>query len=55
MKKKKNVCKCCETCDYLVPIGDGDFLCEHNLIMVVSDYTPTENYFCCGGGKWQEN
>lgn len=55
MKKKKNVNKCCETCQHFLPIGEGDHICEESLSMVVSEYEPTEEYFCCGGGKWVEN
>lgn len=54
MKKKKKVCKCCETCEHFLPIGEGDHICEHNLLIVVSDYTPTEDYFRCGGSRWEE-
>lgn len=37
-----------------IPIGEGDHICEDNLLMVMSEYEPTENYFRCGGRKWEE-
>lgn len=54
MKEKKKVYKCCETCMNFLPIGEGDHICEENLLMVVSGYEPTEDYFQCGGRKWEE-
>lgn len=55
MKKKKKVCKCCETCVNFLPIGEGDHICEEDpTIMPVSGYEPTEDYFQCGGRKWKE-
>lgn len=54
VKKKKKINKCCETCGQFLPIGEGDHICEESLLMVVSGYEPTEDYFQCGGRKWEE-
>lgn len=57
MKKKKckSVNKCCETCMNLMPIGEGDHICEENpMQMVLEDYAPTDDYFWCQGRKWGE-
>lgn len=34
----------CDCCQY---IGEGDFLCDKYMEIVVSDWTPTENYLMC--------
>lgn len=34
----------CDRCQY---IGEGDFLCDKHMEIVVSDWTPTENYLMC--------
>ena len=34
----------CDCCQY---IGEGDFLCDKDMEIVVSDWTPTENYLMC--------
>ena len=55
---KKN--KCCETCENLIAIGEGDHICLEvaakdgdPATVVISDYSPTDNYFLCGGKKWR--
>lgn len=37
-------------CDECMYIGEGDFLCEKHQEVVVSDWTPTENYLMCKPG-----
>lgn len=34
-------------CDYCQYIGEGDFLCDKHMEIVVSDWTPTESYLMC--------
>lgn len=34
----------CDCCQY---IGEGDFLCDKHMEIVVSDWTPTESYLMC--------
>ena len=34
-------------CDCYQYIGDGDFLCDKHMEIVVSDWDPTENYLMC--------
>lgn len=44
--------KCCETCVNFTPIGEGDHICiADEPVLILDDYTPTENYFYCGGSK----
>ena len=34
-------------CDCCLYIGEGDFLCDKHMEIVVSDWEPTENYLMC--------
>ena len=34
-------------CDCCLYIGEGDFLCDEHMEIVVSDWVPTENYQMC--------
>lgn len=34
----------CDCCQY---IGEGDFLCDKNMVLVVDEWEPTENYLQC--------
>lgn len=52
-KKKKTPVRCdpacCDSCLY---IGEGDFICddhteEPDKVLVISDWTPTENFLQC--------
>ena len=44
--KPKKVCDpgVCDCCQY---IGEGDFLCDKHMEIVVSDWIPTESYLMC--------
>jgi len=44
--KSKKFCDpaVCDCCQY---IGEGDFLCNQHMEIVVSDWEPTENYLMC--------
>ena len=43
MKKKEKTCDP-GTCDYCQYIGEGDFLCDKYLEVVVEDWEPTKNF-----------
>jgi len=45
-KKAEGFCdpSACDCCQY---IGEGDFLCDKYMEIVVSDWEPTENYLMC--------
>lgn len=59
-KKKRNNKNCtpkpkkfcdpgvCDCCQY---IGEGDFLCDKHMEIVVSDWEPTESYLVCQNWK----
>lgn len=38
----------CDCCQY---IGEGDFLCDKYMEIVVSDWEPTEDYLLCEQNK----
>lgn len=50
--------KDCWGCMNMIPIGEGDHICweckEGECTFILEDYTPTEDYFCCKGKKWEE-
>lgn len=46
MKKKEKTCDP-STCDYCQYIGEGDFLCDKYINVVVEDWEPTENFQMC--------
>lgn len=53
---KKSKFKGCESCSNLIPIGEGDHICNEcgdMPAMVISDYTPTDEYMKCGGGRYE--
>ena len=49
VQAKPRVCdpSYCEECLYL---GDGAFICDEHLKIVVADWQPTENYLICQQG-----
>ena len=50
MKKKEKTCDP-GTCDYCQYIGEGDFLCDKYLEVVVEDWEPTKNFLMCSKKK----
>ena len=47
--------KCCENCGNLVPICEGDLICEEDPTQLVLDgYVPTDGYIWCEGRYWKE-
>lgn len=38
-------------CDCCMYIGDGDFLCDEHQVIVVEDWSPSEDYMICRKGK----
>ena len=40
-----SVCDCCQY------VGEGDFLCDKHMEIVVSDWEQTENYLMCEGSN----
>ncbi|MCI9626494.1 MAG: hypothetical protein HFI90_06900 [Clostridia bacterium] len=52
--KKKNIVPMCENCENFIPIGEGDHICIAGMpIIVVEEYTPTEDYFWCKGKRFE--
>lgn len=48
-RRKPKPKKFCDpaVCDCCLYIGEGDFLCNQYMEIVVSDWEPTENYLMC--------
>ena len=34
-------------CDHCIYLGEGDFMCDPHKVIVVADWTPTEDYMKC--------
>ncbi len=47
--KKPTPKKFCDpsVCDCCLYVGEGDFLCDEHMEIVVSDWVPTDNYLMC--------
>lgn len=52
-KRKGENIKHCMNCEHCLPIGEGDHLCDEKMKIVLEDYTPNENYLCCGGKNFE--
>lgn len=53
----KDVCKNCYDCDHCQYIGEGDYICDVDIteaVVVVEDWSPTEDYYYCGGKEFTE-
>jgi len=53
--KKRDENICCLTCENLLPIGEGDHLCDaaDAPTLVLADYEPTEDFFWCGSSEYE--
>lgn len=47
----------CMNCANCIYIGEGDSICDalDEPVLVLSDFEPTDDYFCCGGSEYEEN
>ena len=46
----------CETCANLIPIGEGDHICDADPLRIpLCEYKHTEDYFWCGGSQYISN
>lgn len=44
--KSRKQCEKCGNCNY---VGEGGFLCDVHMEIVIDDFAPTFEYLCCGG------
>lgn len=46
----------CLTCEHLIPIGEGDHICDADdePRLILDDYEPTDDYFWCGSSEYEE-
>ena len=52
--KKKEIIKCCLTCDHCVYIGEGDSICDvDEPVLILSDFEPTDMFNCCNECDWE--
>lgn len=51
--KKKDIPKICSTCDNCIYIGDGDYLCDVDTVIVMEDHCPNDNYNYCNECDWE--
>lgn len=57
-KKKKKECFCDPAvCDHCMYICEGDFICNEQVepVMVIADWTPTEDYLWCINTEVKDN
>lgn len=52
----EETCKTCINCMNCIPIGEGDHICDmmDTPVLVLEDYCPTDDYYCCGGADYEE-
>ena len=52
-REKNGSGRLCENCGNLIPIGEGDHICDAEIgRMPLSDYIPTDDYLWCGGSQF---
>ena len=39
----------CFNCSHCMYIGEGDYLCDVTQDVVISNWTPAEDFYACGG------
>lgn len=50
-KQDERICQNGDNCTY---DGDGGYWCLEMSKLVMDDFEPTDDYFCCGGKMWAE-
>lgn len=46
---------CCETCANLIPLGEGDCMCDADPSQLVMEkFAPADDYYWCCGREWME-
>lgn len=43
----------CETCVRCLYVGEGDFICDELGCLIKEDFSPNDDYFCCGGKNFE--
>lgn len=51
--KKDTTPKICSTCDNCIYIGEGDYLCDVNMVLVMEEHQPNDNYDYCNECDWE--
>lgn len=48
---ESNMCYKCGNCQY---VGEGGYVCDVHMRIVIDDWMPTEEFYCCGGEDYEE-
>lgn len=51
--KKDTTPKICSTCDNCIYIGEGDYFCDVNMVLVMEEHQPNDNYDYCNECDWE--
>lgn len=43
------------TCANCIYIGEGDYICDSNMVTVMEDFTPNDNYNYCNECDWESD
>lgn len=49
-KEEFKICSNCANCTY---IGEGDYLCDSNMVIVMEEHFPNDNYNYCNEVDWE--
>lgn len=52
--KAEPECKTCYECGNCQYICEGDFICDVDMTLVVDGWTPTNEFYHCGGKEFVE-
>lgn len=53
-KDKEKICKCCTNCSNCTYVGESDYWCMENHVIVMEDHCPNDNYNYCNECDWEE-
>ncbi len=45
--------KCCDNCGNCIYLGEGDYICSENDVIVMEDHSPNDNYNYCNACDWE--
>lgn len=50
---KTPVPKCCHNCANCIYLGEGDYFCSENDVIVMEEHCPNDNYNYCNECDWE--
>ena len=54
LKKILSKIKCCDNCANCQYIGEGDYICDVNMVIVKEEHSANENYNYCNECDWED-